>query len=69
MNKMEENGRTKFLKIYANIPEDLRKDIICVVEDKTYNWNTSYIEIKDDTLLGKKILKVLEVLGILWTKK
>lgn len=28
--------REKFLKIYPNIPEDLRGDILVVVDDKTY---------------------------------
>lgn len=52
--------REKFLKIYANVPEDLREDILVVVDDKTYTWNTAYIEIKDNTKTGKKILKALE---------
>jgi len=60
-----ENKREKFLKVYANIPEGLRKDIIIIVDGKTYNWNTSYFEIKESTKLGEKILKELEELKIL----
>ena len=60
-----ENKRAKFLRIYANIPEELRQDIIAVVEDKTYTWNTSYLEIRDNTILGQKILKALEDLGMI----
>ena len=60
-----ENKRAKFLRTYANIPEDLREDIIVVVEDKTYTWNTSYLEIRDNTFLGQKILKALEETGII----
>jgi len=52
--------REKFLKIYANVPEDLRGDILVVVDDKSYTWNTAYLEIKDNTETGKKILKALE---------
>ena len=59
-----EDKREKFLKIYAEIPEGLRGDIIVVVDEKTYTWGTAFLEIKDDTELGKKILKTLEVLGI-----
>lgn len=57
---MNNEKRAKFLRIYANIPEELRRDIIVIVEDKTYTWNTSYLEIRDNTLLGQKILKALE---------
>ncbi len=60
-----ENKREKFLRVYANVPEGLRKDIIVLVDGKTYNWNTSYFEVKENTSLGEKILKALEELGIL----
>ena len=60
-----EERREKFLRIYANVPEGLRKDIIALVDGKTYNWNVSYFEIKENTKLGEKILKALEELGIL----
>ena len=57
---MNNEKRAKFLRIFANIPEDLRNDIIALADDKTYTWNTAYFEIKDDTSLGKKLLKALE---------
>lgn len=59
-----EDKREKFLRIYANIPEGLRNDIISVVDKKTYTWNVAYIEIKENTELGKKLLKALEGLGL-----
>jgi len=60
-----EDKREKFLKVYANVPESLRQDIIIVVDGKTYNWNTAYLEVKENTQLGEKILKALEELNIL----
>ena len=60
-----EDKREKFLRVYANIPEGLRGDIIVLVEGKTYTWNTAYFEIKENTALGRKVLKALEDLGIL----
>lgn len=54
-----ENKRAKFLRVYADILEELRNDIVAVVEGKTYTWNIAYREIKNDTLLGRKILKTL----------
>ena len=65
MAKGKEDKKAKFLKIYANVPEGLREDIIAVVDGKTYTWNTSFIEIKNNTGLGKKILKELEVTKII----
>jgi predicted transcriptional regulator len=44
-----ENEKAKFLKIFGNIPESLRRDIIAVIEEKPYTWNVAYIEIKNDT--------------------
>jgi len=61
----QEDKRAKFLKIYADVPEGLRKDIIVVIEKKPYTWNTAFIEIEENTPLGKKILKVLEDIKII----
>lgn len=56
----QEDKRAKFLKSYADIPEGLRNDIVVVIEKKPYTWNTAFIEIEENTNLGKKILKILE---------
>lgn len=60
-----EDKRAKFLGIFANVPEGLRQDILVVVDKKPYTWNIAYLEIKEKTPLGKKILKILEEIGIL----
>lgn len=60
-----EDKREKFLKIYAEVPESLRSEIIVVIDEKTYTWDTSYLEIKNNTELGKKILKSLVAVGII----
>lgn len=61
-----EAEREKFLRIFANIPDNLRDDIVAVVDEKTYTWNTANIEIKDTiTPLGKKILKTLKETNII----
>ena len=57
--------KEKFLKIYANLPEPEREQIIAVVDGKTYSWNVAYDEISNNTLLGKKILKKMEDLGLI----
>lgn len=58
--KKNTDKRSEFLKIYPNVPDDLREDLLVVLEGKSYTWNTTYLEIKDNTELGKKILKALE---------
>lgn len=65
MKKFDEDKRAKFLKIYANIPEGLREDIVVVIDKKPYTWNISFIEIEGNTLLGRKILKALENMGLI----
>lgn len=60
-----ENKREKFLRIFANIPEKIRgEDVIAVVDDKPFTWNNAMIEIKNNTELGRKILEVLEEVGV-----
>lgn len=60
-----EDKRAKFLKNFANIPENLREDILVVIEGKPYSWNAAFLEVKNNTSLGKKILKTLEEIGII----
>lgn len=58
-------SKEKFLKVYSNLPEPERKQIIAIIDDKTYTWDRAYDEINNNTELGKKILKKIEDLGIL----
>ncbi len=58
-------SKEKFLKVYANLPEPEREQIIAIIDNKTYSWNIAYVEINNDTRLGKNILKKIEDLGIL----
>ncbi len=60
-----EDKRAKFLKIYANVPDALREDIIVIIDKKPYNWNTSFFEISSNSILGQKILKALQELEII----
>lgn len=62
---MAEDKRAKFMRMFADVPEHLRKDVLVVVDKKPYTWNTAFLEAKDNTPLGKKIIKVLEEMGIL----
>lgn len=58
--------KAKFIGIFANIPEKIREeDIIVVVDNKPFTWNSAVIEVKNDSEIGKKILKNLEKMGLL----
>lgn len=56
--------RAKFLKLYASVPQILREDVIAVVEEKTYSWNSAFIAVSGETGLGDKILRALEGIGL-----
>ena len=55
----------KFLKIYANLSIKDRNEIIVVINNEPFTWNSAELEIEQDTLIGKKILTKLVKLGIL----
>ena len=61
-----EEGRINFIKIFNNLPEKVRSDdIVIVINDKAYTWNAAFIEVKNNTSLGKDILIKLKSLEIL----
>jgi len=55
----------KFMKTYSNLPLNLRKDIVIVIDKEPITWNVAYLEIDQKTKKGKKILKKLEELNII----
>ena len=61
MDKIKE----RFLKAYSDLPEKIRGEIIVLVNDKPFTWNSAYLEIKNDTETGKQILNNLKELGII----
>lgn len=64
--KTRTNRREKFLKIYSDLPINLRKEIILFLEKEgPITWNATYLEVKNNTKLGRKILKKLEELKII----
>ncbi len=50
---------SRFHTVYANIPAKLRGEIIAVVDGEPYTWNAAYLEMSNDTDLGKKIFAKL----------
>lgn len=65
MNTMS-GARERFLKLYSNLPINLRKDIILVLDEKgPISWDVAYLEVENKTKLGEKILKKLDELKII----
>ncbi|MDO8634542.1 MAG: hypothetical protein Q7K34_04595 [archaeon] len=58
-------GKEKFLQVYANLPLNLRKEIILVIGDEPITWNVAYSEVLGNTPLGKQVLRKLEELEII----
>ncbi len=58
--------RSRFMKAFANLPEKAKsEEVIAVVDEKPYTWVAAAVEVKIDSVTGKKILKIVRGLGIL----
>jgi hypothetical protein len=55
-------NKDKFFKVYANLPLNLREEVILVLGDEPITWKVAYLEISEETPLGKRILEKLEAL-------
>ena len=45
--------KAKFLKVYSNLPINLRDDIVLVLGEKgPITWNVAYIEINNNTIVS-----------------
>lgn len=59
------NYKAKFLQIYANLPLNQRSDIVIVLDNEPFTWNSAKIEIENDSNVGKQILDKLIKLEII----
>ena len=56
----------KFFKVYANLPLNLREEIVLVLPDLgPITWKIAYLEISGGTPVGEKILKKLTELQVI----
>jgi len=62
---MDQTKKSSFMKIFANLPLNVRDEIISVVDGFPITWNVAYLEIKGETEKGEKILRNLVLLGLL----
>jgi len=57
--------KDKFFKVYANLPINLRGEIVLVLPEGPITWNVAYAEINAGTKLGDEIIKKLIELKII----
>ncbi|MDP3004335.1 MAG: hypothetical protein Q8N43_02425 [Candidatus Azambacteria bacterium] len=58
-------GKDRFIKVYSNLPINLRNEIILILSEGPITWNVAYMEINNDTELGKRIIEKLIELKII----
>lgn len=65
-NKPKIDIRERFLRAYANLPLNSRKEIIVVLDrEGPVTWEAAYFEVANDTPRGAEILDKIEKLNIL----
>ena len=57
--------RAQFFKIYANLPQTSRDEVVVVVRDEPYTWQSAKLEVEQDTEIGKEIIELLTRLKII----
>ena len=62
---MDEEKREKFLKIYYNLPLNVRKEPVVDLDGNMLSWNVAYVEIKNRTKAAEIILEKLSKLKII----
>jgi len=59
-------NRERFLKLYANLPLNLRKETILVLDEKgPITWDVAYLEVENKTKVGDIILNKLAEMDII----
>lgn len=57
--------KERFLKVYANLPINLREEVVAVIDEQPISWNVAYLEINNGTKLGDTILGKLDALKVI----
>ena len=52
-------AKERFMRVYSNLPLNLRKEVIVVINKEPISWDVARNEIEHNTELCKKILKKL----------
>lgn len=57
--------RSRFIRAYAAVPSKMRGEIIALVDEKPFNWDSAYLEVNGKTAIGERILGHMEKIGAL----
>lgn len=55
----------RFFKVYANLPLNLRDEVVLVIDGESMTWRVANIEISSETSMGKQVLNKLIELKII----
>jgi len=59
------NLKEKFYTVYANLPLDIREEVILVIDNEPITWQVAKLEIDNNTQSGKQILEKLDSLEVI----
>ena len=62
---MDGDKKARFMKVYSDLPINIRREVISIIEKEPISWNVAFHEIKNETELGEKILNKLISLGFI----
>jgi hypothetical protein len=61
----EKDLRTRFLRVYPNLPIPERSQVIVIIGGEPCSWNVVYVEVKNNTELGVRMLEQMSRLGLI----
>jgi len=62
---MDGDKKARFMKVYSDLPINIRREVISIIDTEPISWNVAFYEIKNETELGEKILNNLISLGFI----
>ncbi len=60
-----EEIRSAFIRAYAAVPAKMRGEIIALVGERPYTWDSAYLEVSGKTKIGDEILAHAKKIGML----
>jgi hypothetical protein len=61
----EQELKERFFQVYANVPLQLRDQVVVVLDDQPVSWKAAFIEVRADSKNGTRILETLAKLEII----
>jgi len=62
---MNGDNKARFMKVYSDLPINIRREVIAIIDGEPISWNIAFLEIKNETEIGEKILNKLILLGFI----